>query len=109
MCRVGGRHYRPGACFKLKGVKKKKRVRLHEQWPVEVRVFLFTTFLHQTDWRPQVKDVNYFYIGIRHQQSPVSTKENEVTLTYNHLMNKSLKRDQKRQFVWHTSKNKRNC
>lgn len=49
MCRVGGRHYRPGACFKLKGVKKKNRVLLHEQWPVEARVFLFTTFLHQTD------------------------------------------------------------
>lgn len=27
----------------------------------------------QIDGLDQVKDVNYFYIGIRHQQSPVST------------------------------------
>lgn len=77
MCRVGGRHYRPGACFKLRGVKKKKKKREYVYmssgpWRFE-RFFLPHFFTEQIDGLDQVKDVNYFYIGISHQQRPVST------------------------------------
>lgn len=151
MCRVGGRHYRPGACFKLKGVKKEKSTftwavacggssvsfyhisppnRLTASIKLKMSIiFTSVSVINRVRWARQWRRGGLWGLGFLsliniNQKSNVSTsiyiyvvsdvsevlvffptkpKDNEVTLTCNHLMNKSLKH------LFGTRARKRNC